>query len=130
MNDQVITLYKVEDIVAFLQENASQEVLDKFVGIVSPVMKKYAGDDGAYVSRLTNDPATVNSALSSMPRVQISHSLPLPKGVYFFNLLQVQGKKAGEVIQRDVPHKAMAVLFVVIDLEKQIIEDQTHNLKD
>lgn len=130
MNDQVITLYKVEDIVAFLQENASQVVLDKFVDIVSPVIRKHTGDDGAYLSRLTNDPIVVNAAMCGLRCKEGVLGMPLPKGIYFYNLLQIQGRKAGEKIERDVPHQALAVSFVVINLEKMTIEDQTHNLKD
>lgn len=128
MKNEPLTIYKLTDIFAFIEAYASSEVYHKFFELIDETVQSVPDLKNAVFTRLTNDPATRLGITDNMARKEGILSLPLPKGVYFFSFLEVIGVPPLSRIEPNKMYTMKTLSFIVIDFDKMVIEDQTHNL--
>jgi hypothetical protein len=128
MKDEQLTLYKLTDIFDFIEVNGSNEVYHKFFELIEETVQSVPDLKNAVFTRLTNDPATRLGITDNMARKEGILALPLPKGVYFFSFLEVIGVPPLAKIEANRTYTMKTLSFIVIDFDKQTIEDQTRNL--
>lgn len=130
MKDQQITLFDIQETCDFIQLHGGNELYEKFLVLLDEAFKKLPATPNAVVNRFTNDAAVIHGLCDELARRDGILALPLRKGIYFFNILEIPGHTPGEKMEVGKAFIAFAKVFIVIDFEKMTIEDQTHNLKD
>lgn len=123
-----VTMFELSNIFDFLEVHLDAEAFQKFLTLVSETSEKVGKPVNTIITRLTNDPLTVHGFISTVKNKEGIIGLPLPEGVFFYNVLEVRDCPAGTRLEADKPYVTDARVFIVVDTKNNTVEDQTHNL--
>lgn len=130
MKTPQVTMFELSNIFDFLEVHLDPEAYQKFLDLVATTSEKVGKPANTIITRLTNDALTVNGFISAVKNKEGIFALPLPEGVFFYNILEIEDCPAGSRLAADTPYKTKALVFIVVDTKNNTVEDQTHNLVD